>query len=331
MSQLTLLDLAKRTGSDAEIGLIEDVVAHAPEMRTLPVRPISGVAFKTTLRTGFPMPSFRGMNEGTALVKSTYEQKLAECFFLDAQLQVDEALPDAEDRSIGDVLADETSGALMGIGLKVGAQLYYGLSADSKGFQGLSTLIGTDAALNLSAGANANTANTTSAYLVFEDLKGVHFVAGRTALPMAPGRDTEVIAAPLQLNGEWRKQQIVDANDANKRLTALVNNVKGWLGLAYGSRYSAFRLRNINASNPLTDAKAAELLAKVPLWIRNSGRLRWYINRNAAFYVQNARSSATTDRNDTRGANFVPTPTEIQGVPVSLTDSITTTETAVSV
>lgn len=329
MAQLTLLDIAKRNGSDPEIGLIEDVITFAPEVGFLPVRPLMGVSFKSTLRTAYPAAAFRAVGAGVTPGKSSYVQKLAECFFIDGQLQVDEALPDSEDRSVGDVLADEVSGQMAGVCTTLGTQLYYGTAADANGFQGLRSFVGSAADLSISAGGTG--ADTTTAYLVYVDTQGVHFVAGRTSSARPGGADEGdplIIAPPFRM-GEWRKQQVA-IGTAGAVQTAHVNNISGWLGLAYGSRYSAFSVRNIDLGNSttyLTDTLGNKLLSQVPLRIRNSGKLRWIFNRQAAYSLQAARATITNVGAVGAGGLFPDQPKELAGIPVTITDSITTTET----
>lgn len=338
MAILTLLDIAKRSGSDREIGLIEDVVTFAPEMGVLPVRPINGVSFKTTLRTGYATAAFRTVGNGVTPSKSAYEQKLSECFFIDSQLQVPEEMPDSEDRTVGDVLVDEATGAVRGVGITLGAQLYYGTGTggDVNGFQGLNTFVGSAGTISISAAGTG--ATTTSVYLLYLDLKGIHFVAGRTAAPSQggtvalPAGQPEIIAPPFKMP-EWTKQQ-VQIGTAGKVAMAYVSNFSGWLGLAYGSNYSAFRCRNVVGGSTVaafTDSLAAKLLSGVPLHIRNSGRLKWFMNRAAAFGLQASRtvtSPAYASGGATGALLAAPIPTECQGIPIQLTDSILNTETA---
>lgn len=336
MAILTLLDIAKRSGSDREIGLIEDVTTFAPEMGALAVRPINGVSFKTTLRNAYPSAAFRTVGNGVTPSKSTYMQKLAECFYIDNQLQVPEELPDSEDRTVGDVLTDEAVGAVRGVGITLGSQLYYGTAADANGFQGLQTFVGSSSTLTLSAAGTG--ATTTSVYLLYLDIKGIHFVAGRTASARGasnvalPSGEPEIIAPPFRMP-EWSKQQ-VQIGTAGKVAMAYVTNFAGWIGLAYGSDYSAFRVRNVVGGSTVaafTDTIAAKLLASVPLHIRNSGRLKWFMNPQAAYGLQVART-VTAPAYQSGGATgqltAAPIPTECQGIPIQLTNSLLNTETA---
>lgn len=94
MPNLTLLDLAARSGSDAIIGLIEDVTTYAPEFRVVAAKPKAGTTYKLTRRTALPTPAFRDANPASVgSTKSTYVQDLKEMYFLDCQLEV---LPDKE-------------------------------------------------------------------------------------------------------------------------------------------------------------------------------------------------------------------------------------------
>lgn len=350
MAYLTLLDMAKRTGDNREIGLIEDVVTYAPELAVLPVRPIQGVNFKTGLRTGYPTGSFRKAGAGTPPVKSTYQQKFTECFYYDAQMTVDEALPEAEDRSVGDILTDEADAAVAGAGIYIGAQFYYGTNQDANGFQGIQSYITGNANFEVNAGVTAGAANTTSAYLVYMGIKGVHLAAGRTAGasdgigdPNLPAGEPAVIAPPFTMM-PWNRQQVADPNNPGRFFFAYVSNIRGWIGLAYGSSNSVFRVRNVmtaptiaSKANVFTDTLAAQLLALVPLHIRASGQLRWFLNPTAALGLQLSRSY-TSITNATPGMKAAaatgdqiagPIPEECMGIEIILTNSITNTETGI--
>ena len=127
---LTLADLTKRRHSDLAIGLIEETTTIAPELDVIGGTPISGITYMATSRT-VPTVAFRNANDGSDAVKSAYDQKLAQCFIIDAQLQVDKAVVDSEaksgiNQSVNDLLMSEAQGALRGAGIAIGAQFYYG-------------------------------------------------------------------------------------------------------------------------------------------------------------------------------------------------------------
>jgi len=70
MARMTLLDLAKLNGSDAVIGLIEEVQDLAPEIKVIPARTIKGTSFRTVARLGRPSVGFRKAGGGIAGSKS---------------------------------------------------------------------------------------------------------------------------------------------------------------------------------------------------------------------------------------------------------------------
>lgn len=306
-ASLTLLDVAKRTGNDATIGVIEEVTTYAPEVRSFPARPKAGTSYKLFQRTGLPSGSFRDANAGTALVKSSSAQKLAEMFFFDCQLQLDEAVQKADTGELGDLLADETVAAVEGSMITLGNQVWYGANATDKGFDGLKNFLTDEVDAAGSGGAYS------SAYLVWLDpsYKGVFFDVGNNG-------DMSF--------GEWQKQQITDPNDATKRYMAWVNNMSFYLGLNIGSDKSVWRAKKLTTAAPLTDAIGAAVLAKVPMTRR--ANLRWFMNPTAALQLQKSRSSIGNQKSNDKGDAWAPQPTELSGVPIILTDSLSATETA---
>jgi hypothetical protein len=302
MANLTLLDLAARSNSDRVVGLIEDVHTVAPEFSVFPVRPVAGTSYKVTRRTGFPSSSFRSVNEGIDTSKSTYVQELKQMFFLDAQLEVDEAIVRGDDRELGEILADEASGAFEQSLIHVGKQIWYGTDADAKGFVGLRAqtveLIG------------PNVASSTSAFLVDLSLQGVHIPVGENGSIEFP---------------EWSKQKITKDN---KSYMAWVSNVSAWLGLQVGSDAAVYRVKGVKgdtSANYMTDAKGAELLSKVPL--RRRSNLRWFMNRSAAYTLQLSRSAiGQVPANRNAIPAFAEMPAECQGIPIVITDSLVDTE-----
>ena len=264
------------------------------------MREVVGTTFKTTTRTALPDSAFRAANEGRVIQKSTYDQKLAQTFFLDTPRQVDEAVVTADTGEVGDLLAQEAGGAMAGAGITIGEQFYYGTDADSGGFAGLNANV--DASLIVSA---TGTGTRTGVYFVYEDIQGVHLVAGN--------------GTTLQM-GEWIKQQVTDSNGL--AFMAWVNNVKAWLGLAVGHSQSIAKVSNGTTTKPFTDALAAEAISNLPIFMRNSGKLRCYLNSVASLQLQVSRSTVGVTKADAKGASFAPQPTEVQGVPITLTDSI---------
>ena len=67
---VTLLDIAKSTGSEGLAGLVEEVVPAVPELGLFPIKPIKGIDYKANIRTKLPQGGFRSANEGSTATKS---------------------------------------------------------------------------------------------------------------------------------------------------------------------------------------------------------------------------------------------------------------------
>jgi hypothetical protein len=293
MAQLTLLDLAQRTGSDPTIGLIEEVLTFAPELSVLPVIPKVGTSYKLTRRTGNPSGAFRSANEGSTPGKSTYQQIEVPMYFFDGLMNVDEAIVKADDRKLGDILANEGAGQLVDKTIKIGDQIYRGTVADGKGFTGLKQQV--DAGMVVDA-TGTGAATETAWFVYANERDGLHIPVGNSG--------------SLEL-GEWVKQQVTD--DAGKKYMAYVNNLSFYMGLALGSAKAIGCVKNITSSKPLTDSLAEELISKF-----NVGRkpTHVFISRNTNFYMWGSR--ITTE------IKAPPSITEIRGIPAITTDSIAT-------
>ena len=144
---------------------------------------------------------------------------------------------------------------------------------------------------------------------------------------------------------EWRLQQVNGAN--SKPLTALVNNIQGWLGFAINHPLSVARIANINLgtdNKPLTDSIVAKALSFLPLQMQaetmanlNNGGpnkfgpgLKLMMNPQAFYSLQNSRTPITAT-----GGTAITAATALQyprmdlqsnGIPIVLTNSITNTE-----
>lgn len=302
MSELTMLDIAARSGSDKQVGLIEEVLTFAPEFRTIPVRVVPGTSYRTTVRTARPKGAFRHAGEGVTPSASTYIQKLVECYFFDCQMQLDEAKRNADAGSLEDLLSDEASGAVEENFISIGQQIYGGTTADAKGFSGFNANV--DSTMVVDAAGTGS--DTETAWAVWENVKGVHIPVGNGGNFSMP---------------EWTKQRITDPNDATKAYMAYVTNLSGWIGLAFGSKYSIGCVKNITTSKPLTDQLGAALAKKFKISQRPT---RWFMSPNTKFLLQASRSATLGQKDSGRGDAFAASPTSLADIPIQETDCIAT-------
>lgn len=305
----TILDLAKQRGNDLTVGLIEETIQINPELRIFPARGITGTSYKTLIRTGFPTSAFRNANEGVARSKSSFENRLVECFIIDSQVAADKALADVwEPGGAAAYQAIEAAGVLEATARRISKSIYYGNSVaavaagygDAKGFPGFLDAYDNTAAHEIDA--TGSTA-LTSVWAVKLGIKDVHIITGG---------DTVIDLMP-----DWRIETVYDAS--NNPFTAYVNSLMGWVGQQVGSVNSLVRIKKIgtDTGKGMTDALGQAALELFP-----SGVLPDYfiMNRRSRRQLQQSRIAVAVGQGVT--ANSVPLPTDIEGVPLLITDSL---------
>lgn len=300
MAQLTLLDIAKRNGADAVVGLIEANANSFPEFARFPARTIRGTSYNTLKRIDYPTTAFRSANQGSAAGVSTYQRDLVECYILDQQLRMDQAVADAAEDGAASVLADEASGGMLGVARTIAKQIYYGVSSDAKGFPGLVATVDTTHVFSA-----ADTGANSSVWAIRFGEKDVTLVGGNNnGLTMAP---------------EWRVQNILDSN--SNPYDAYINAIKGWIGLQVVNPHSFGRIKLLgtNTGKTMSDAMAYDLLATMPAGWRPD---LWIMNRRSQTQLRKARTSTSSPY------LTAPMPTDIDGVPIMVTDAITNTESS---
>jgi hypothetical protein len=314
MALITLVDLVARSNSDAEVGIIDEIGLYSPEVATFAARPKMGTSYNVTRKTAIPRGGFRQLNSGVPLEKTTWVREPKPLMIFDLQMAMDEMAEAGDDGSLGELLAQQAADAAQGMALTLGEQVWYGVNADPSGFIGLGAQLATNGSVSASTEAN-----TTSAYLVYMGLQGVHFVVGKNGLMPFSG---------------WEKFPFTDGGLTRKQWHA---NMAGYIGLNVGSEQSVYRVQGIKADNAaryMTDAKGAELLAKVPSsrsqGLKNGGSqgLVWFMNKQAAYTLQLSRSAIGNVAAGRGGIPaFAPLPDECQGIPIIVTDMIRNTET----
>jgi hypothetical protein len=310
----TMLDLAKKTGSDAVVGLVTANEGLYPEVGILPSRQISGTTFTTILRTSYPTAAFRDVNEGAEPRKSAYENKLVQCKFLDLPLEVDEAVVGADDGNIASMQTLEADGAMKGVLRTIGKQVWYGsgTNGDTKGFPGAVQVVNS----NLVVDATGTTESTcSSVWLVVPGTQNGQFIFGGGNILSMPS---------------WTKQRITRSS---KELMAWITNISGWVGFQWFNSYCVGRIKKLteDSGKGLTDSLVADLIAKFPDDVSLSGA-RLFMTRRSARQLQKSRTpTSASDSGARRTATGVeiaaPWPVESNGIPITITSGILNTET----
>ena len=319
---LTLLDMTKMNGTDQAVGIVEEVRTFAPEVNVISGRPIKGTTYKALVRSALPGgPAFREVNVGAAVVASRWDQRINQTFFLDAQMRVDEAVLDASEFGADWVLGNEALGVAKQKLITLGNQFYYGNpSLTDAGFAGLVYLYDYT---NMEVAANAvgSLASTaSSAWLVVNQPDCCEFIYGNNQ--------------GLMLK-QWVPQYITGTNSQYR---AFLNNLSGYVGLSFNYTRSVCRIKNLAPPGTasvfsLTDGLVAQALAKFPvgtvpthLFCNRAQRYALQVSRSPVYTApstgqQNAITAATP-------LQFATMPVESNGIPLYVTDSITSAETA---
>jgi hypothetical protein len=306
MAQTTLLDIAKMNGTDAEVGLIEEVTTVAPEVKVGAARTIKGMNYNTLVRTGLPTVNFRNANEGVVPSKSTWEKRLTECYILNPSWQADKAVADKHEDGAQALLALEADGMVKAAFIRLGLQFYYGntvgLPGDIKGFPGL---LQSYDATNMVVDAGGTSDNTASSvWAVKWGAQNVQFVYG------ADGS--------LDVS-DPREQSVADPNNAGAFYTAYFQEMLAYPGLQVSNVYCIGRIKKLTAEagKGLTDNLVSQLLEKFPVGFKPDVLL---MGRRSLGQLQRSRTATNPT-----GAP-APIPTESQGIPIEVTDSIVNTE-----
>ena len=309
MPQANLLDIAKLNGSDTIVGLIEETLTYAPEVQIMPARTIRGTSYKIASRVSYPGVGFRAANEGSTPTKSEFENQLIECYILSGAVQADVAVARAYEDGEQAWKDIESIGVMRQAMIELGSQVIYGTSHQAKGFPGLQA-IHTAFNSGLVVDAGGTSAGTgSSVYGINTDTQGVQLVFGA-------GTTFEL--------GEWRIENV----GTSSVYPAHVANLTAWVGMQVGSKYSVGRLKDATEDSGfgVTDAKLAALLSKYPVGYRPN---YWLMNRRSAYQLQVSRStafSALGAKSATGAEVFAPLPSESNGIPIVITDSIANDE-----
>lgn len=302
MPRPTFLDIAKANGSDAVVGLIEEVVPAVPELAMFEARTIKGLNFKTLVRTSLPTVAFRNGNEGTAAVKSTYDNRLVETFIMNPRFECDKAVADGYEDGAEAYIAMEGLGITIASGVTVAKQIYYGrgTGGDAKGFPGMVATVDSSMVVD-ATGTTDNVASSVWA---------VRF--GAQAAQLVVGMNGQ-----LELS-DVRIETIYDADD--NPLDGYVQTLLARIGLQVASKYAIGRIKKLttDSGKGLTDSLLSQLYEKFPVGYKPDA---FMLSRRSLGQLQRSRTATTTT-----GAE-APIPTDWQGIPLVPTDSILDTET----
>lgn len=298
---LTMLDIAKKNGSDPAVGLIEEALVLAPELGIIPANVRQGTTFKSLHRTANPSGGFRNVNEGVEPKKSTYENKLHEMKYLDHQMEMDVAVAQASEDGEASALSMEAQGHANAATQEVGRQIFYGTGTggDAKGFPGAVQIV--DSSLVVDAGGATEDVNSS-----------VYFMQlGNQQARIEFGMNKVFNVA------EWRKQTITRSS---KEMTAWKNSLEGWVGMSFINKYAVARIKKLTLLVGLTDTFLYSALQKLQEKGQN-------ITPENTVIVMSPRSQNQLRLSRVTALLIAPPlPKDWNGIPIIATNSILNTE-----
>lgn len=308
---LTTSDVAVFRDNDMDL-MVSDVLNDAPFLQVLAATTCPGNTYKYARETAAPAVGMRNANDGVENKKATREQVTVSLGIVDASFAVDVAVAKADVLGKEHAMAVEAMSHLKQAMFEVEQQILNGkvgnIAGAAGGFSGFAdqtNLDENDDAMVIDAtGTTAGTGS--SVYLVRMGEGDVQCLWGQ-------GGELEI--------GE---ESIIErAGSSTGRFPAYYRPICGWAGVKIGSTYSVARIANLTADSGkgLTDTLIYNALALFPA------------SRQPNVIVMNRRSlkqlrAARTATNAT-GAP-APRPTEVEGIPIVVTDAISSTETLLS-
>ena len=272
MAMPTFLDVIRRNGTDAAVGLIDETTKAVPEVRLGAARTISGLNYKTRVRTGLPTVGFRQVNAGTAVTKSQTEQRLIECYLMNPQFEVDQAAADAAEDGAAAYLAEEADAIMRAAMQALGVAFFYGADATFGKTDGFPGLLQSHDSTNMVVDAGSVTASVNSSvWAVRWGMGDVNWILGLGGAAS--------VTAP-------EKVRLVDGS--GNPYTGYRQELYLRPGLQVGSLRSVARIKKLSVLVPLTDVFIDALMEQFPaglppnaIYMTKRSRRQWKNSRTA--------------------------------------------------
>ena len=291
---------------------ISDLLQDAPVLDAMFAQPASnGTLHKYLKQTTASSSAFRAALAGLTKTNSADTLVTDTLAILDASFDTDVALADAYRGGRDAWLQLETVRSLKTVFQNAEKQVFYGVGADSGGFVGLSDDPQLDAlADEMVVNAEGATVDEqTSCFLLRSGMDDVSFILGNEG-NIVVEEDPTII------------QKVVNPGTDNKVYPALYVAVTGYCGFQIGGARSAARIANIDTNDltsttAFTDDSIYAGISKFP-----AGRQPNMIcmNRDALRMLRQSRTAVNPT------GSPAPRPTEVDGIPIIVTDQIKSTE-----
>lgn len=322
MAKLTLLDVAKRSGNDIQIGIVESLTQNNALLEYLPFRSIQGTSFKYSRRVSLPTVSFMGLNQGVADSKSIIEQIMAETKIIGGRSKISKLVAELHQGGVPVARSEEASGFISAMGNLYNSKVYYGDSTtNGSEFDGIKKTHGAIGSSVISAAGS--TSNVQTSIYAFATADATSIQGRRAGVQGIVSNNTEIQALDMGL------QYDVDSGGTNKLLHYITEFV--WQpGFIIYDNLSVGRLANINVSTdskPPTLALLNELVTSMYPYTPS-----FFTCSKAVFnYLQNIKGiSSPVFADPAAGQNLFSRIKMFDGIPIYIDENITATEAVVS-
>jgi hypothetical protein len=316
-NKLTLIDLAKRTGNNAKVGLVESLIHSNSLLKILPVKEIAGTSYRFGRRAGLPTVTWRGFNQGLDSSKSVIEQITIECKNLGGRSEVDKLLAESDLRGVNAFRAEEDSGFIAAMGNAYNYSAYYGNSTENpRMFDGIGTVLNSLSKQTvIDAGGSGSECSSIYAVAARDAVSAQGKIRG-VEMPLANGKTISATDMGLQY-----------VNDANsKQYLAFVTEFEFQPGLAIYDERSIGRICNITSSAKPTISMINHLITAMHPFKPS----RLFCSTTVYNYIQELKGTTFVSVDPLSGSELFERVLTFDGVPIEIDENITMSEEAVA-
>lgn len=308
-SLFTLAKLLVINDQNLAPGVPDDLLQDAPFVRSLSATPASnGTLHKYVKYTAAPTVGFREINAGIDHTSSTDTLVTVTCEILDASYTVDVELARSYKMGPEAFLEREGMRHLRTAFYELEKQVINGTNNAAAGFTGIADELNALAdAMVVNA---AGTATRTSVYVVRDADPSID-------LALVAGNGGNITMDPAVL------QRAEDGT--GKHFGVYFTNIASHFALQLGSKYTAARIANVDSTGGTGTALDDDLIySAIKLFPAGRQPTKIVMNRAGLELLRKSRTATNTT-----GAP-APRPTEVEGIPIIVTDAIGNAETAVA-
>jgi hypothetical protein len=325
---LTLADSAKRLDPDGKVAAIAELLSQSNEVLDDMVWKEGNLPTgeQLTVRTSLPTPSWRLLNDGVSVGKSTTSQVTEGTGIMECWSEVDKDLAELNGNTAAFRLS-EAAAFLEGMNQEFSSTLFYGNSATSPeeftGFSNRYNALTGNISQNVIT-ANGSESDNSSVYLIVWGPNTVYGVYPKGS------------KAGLQHTDKGLQVVESSAGVGGSRLEVYQDKFQWKCGVAVKDWRYAVRIPNIDISNLVGKSSAAdliELMIKAIYRIPNlkMGKPAFYMNRSCLQMLDIQRRDDVISGGGLTWMEVdgkrVPT---FRGIPIRTVDALTETEAAVS-